>query len=298
MLKWLIMMLCKPRAARAGGGVYMSCEHLPVSCRKQMMKTIGLPVGTGSSILAQFAFNTAAKYGNDIATESSILSFVGSQQFRYVPGQESLNFTVGMLDSVGELVVGSDDIVRVSICALSNPICDDVSSLVLVGFYPFSPDFGLSRILQKQTVLCSLSDSSVVARLSLVAAPEVLPLTAKIDCLPCQPGQSRTENQQYGTWSCTKCQSGEYVVDPNNPAFRCQQCPQGAICDGDKLHGKVPGSVWAPDLATGRYVLTMCPEVRNAHIRVCSSSVGFAQKSTVLKLLCLNLAGIPAHRIN
>jgi hypothetical protein len=270
-------MVCKLRAARAGGGVYIACEHLPMSCRDQMSKTIGLPISSGSSVQAQFALNYASKYGNDIATQSSKLSFAGPQQFHYIPGQEALNFSVGMLDSMDQLVVGSDDIVRVSICALSNPICDDVSSLVLVGFYPFSPDFGLSRILHKQTVLCSLSDSSVVARLSLVAAPEVLPLTAKIDCLPCQPGQSRTENQQYGTWSCTKCQSGEYVVDPNNPAFRCQQCPQGAICDGDKVNGKVPGSVWAPDLATGRYVLTKCPEVRLACIRVCSGSVGLLE---------------------
>ena len=255
------MMFCKLFIARAGGGVYIACDHLPMSCRIQMRKTIGLPIGSGSSILAQFASNSALKYGNDIATESSELSFVGSQQLHYIPGQDALNFTVGMLDSMDQLVVGSDDVIRVSICSPANPMCDDISSLVLVGFYPFSPDIGLSSIMHKQTVLCALSESIVVVRLSLIAAPEVPPLTAKVYCLQCLPGQSRTENQQYGTWSCTKCQSGEYVVDPNNPAFRCQQCPQGAICDGNMLRGKVPGSVWVPDLTTGRYLLTKCPEV-------------------------------------
>ncbi len=262
----LILTLCCAReAARAGGGVYIDCDHLPVSCQKQLRKNIGIPVGLGSSLVAQFALNSAAKYGVDIATGSSMLSFIGTQQLRYTPGQEYLNFTVGMFDSMKQLVIGSDDIVRVSICAITNPICDDMSSLVLVGFYPFSQDFGLSRIIEKQTAVCSLFDSGVIARFSLVAAPEVLPLTTKVDCLPCKPGQSKTENRQYGTWSCIKCQPEEYIIDPNNAAFRCQQCPQGAICYDGELRGRVPGSLWVPNMATGQYLLMKCPEVR-AHI--------------------------------
>jgi hypothetical protein len=279
-------------AASAGGGVFIACDHLPVSCRNQMRKAIGLPVGSGSSTFAQFDSNTASKYGNDVATESSTLSFVGQQQFHYIPGQESLNFTVGMLDSMDELVVGSDDIVRVSICALSNPLCEDITSLVLVGFYPFAPESGLSRIMDKQTVLCSLSASGVVARLSLVAAPKVLPLTARIECLPCQQGQSRAENQHHGTWSCKKCQHGEYVLDPNNPAFGCQQCPQGAICSGGELQGRVPGSLWVPDFATGQYLLTKCPEVRANLIEV------YTNVQSLIFRLALHGAGLPANGID
>jgi hypothetical protein len=262
-----LILCCANVAAQAGGGVYIGCDHLPVSCQKQLRKNIGIPVGSGSSLQAQFALNSAAKYGMDIATGPSMLSFVGSQQLRYTPGQECLNFTVGMFDSMKQLIVGSDDIVRVSICAISNPICDDISSLVLVGFYPFSLDFGISRIFDKQTVVCSLLDSSVIARFSLVAASEVVPLTTKVECLPCKPGQSRTENLQYGTWSCITCQPDEYIIDPNNPAFRCQQCPQGAICYDGELRGRVPGTQWVPDLERGQYLLIKCPEVR-AHILV------------------------------
>ena len=57
--KTLIVMVCKLRAARAGGGVYIACEHLPMSCRDQMSKTIGLPISSGSSVQAQFALNNS-----------------------------------------------------------------------------------------------------------------------------------------------------------------------------------------------------------------------------------------------
>ena len=58
---------------------------------------------------------------------------------------------------------------------------------------------------------------------------------------------------------CLKCNSDEYIVDSNNSNFTCQQCPQGAICNGNILTGAINGSVWTVDERSGLYVLTSCP---------------------------------------
>ncbi len=215
------------------------------------------------SLASQFVSNIALLYGNDIGTEPATLSFFDAeaQQYSYIPGQESLNFTIAMHDALGALVVGSKDIIRVNICALSNLRCDDLSSLVLVGFYPFEPNSCISWINTKQIVMCSLAQKRVIVRLSLVASPETLPLTTEIGCLPCGPGQARKEDFQRGIWYCLACEPGEYVVDPNNPTFGCQQCPQGALCERGELQGRTPGSLWLPEPETGLYRLAKCPEV-------------------------------------
>ena len=61
-----------------------------------------------------------------------------------------------------------------------------------------------------------------------------------------------------GTWVCIQCEAGTYIVDPNNAAHSCEQCPAGAVCSGGALVGKTAGSVWEPDVS-GRYQLAGCP---------------------------------------
>ncbi len=59
---------------------------------------------------------------------------------------------------------------------------------------------------------------------------------------------------------CLKCESNEYVLDSNNPNYKCNRCPTGAICDGNSLRGRVSGSVWTPENQSGTYSLRYCPK--------------------------------------
>eukprot|EP00292_Cryptomonas_paramecium_P002636 CAMPEP_0113722472 /NCGR_PEP_ID=MMETSP0038_2-20120614/37772_1 /TAXON_ID=2898 /ORGANISM="Cryptomonas paramecium" /LENGTH=2376 /DNA_ID=CAMNT_0000651725 /DNA_START=109 /DNA_END=7236 /DNA_ORIENTATION=+ /assembly_acc=CAM_ASM_000170 len=58
---------------------------------------------------------------------------------------------------------------------------------------------------------------------------------------------------------CIQCGSSQYVIDSNNSAFSCQNCPLGARCDGSTFTSLVEGAVWVVDNSTGRYILQSCP---------------------------------------
>ena len=58
---------------------------------------------------------------------------------------------------------------------------------------------------------------------------------------------------------CVSCLPNQYILNPNVSAYSCQDCPVGAVCNGESLQGLIPGSTWEADLATGQYVLTSCP---------------------------------------
>ena len=81
--------------------------------------------------------------------------------------------------------------------------------------------------------------------------------------MSCPPGHQLV-NAINGKFShdiqqCLPCQQSEYIVSSNNSDFSCQPCPVGAVCDGNSLHGLVPGSKWQVDLDLGRYFLLSCP---------------------------------------
>jgi hypothetical protein len=58
---------------------------------------------------------------------------------------------------------------------------------------------------------------------------------------------------------CHACSLGEYILDSNNSNYSCQLCPAGAYCDGASLKGKIAGSLWVPNYASGIYSLQQCP---------------------------------------
>ena len=58
---------------------------------------------------------------------------------------------------------------------------------------------------------------------------------------------------------CLACSSSSYIGNPNNSNYTCQNCPIGAVCDGNSLTGLVTGSVWSLDASTGIYILISCP---------------------------------------
>ena len=242
----------------------MSCGSLPTSCQAQLIKQAGLPFGNGQLGTVQFISNTASGYGDDLATDASDLFLYGAptaQKYEYVPGDDALNFTVAIYDSLGAMVIGSEDVVRVCLCPASTSQCNQVSSLVPAGFYPFSRQSGLCSVASKQAVVCSLASQSLLVAMSLVASTLVETLFVEIQCLPCKEGQARTEDKRQGIWNCVSCEAGQYVVDSNNSAYRCVQCPQGAFCDGGIMRSRVAGATWVPDPSIGQFRLTSCPVV-------------------------------------
>ena len=60
---------------------------------------------------------------------------------------------------------------------------------------------------------------------------------------------------------CVKCTTDQYIMNSNNPNFRCMKCPVGANCDGNSLKGLVSGSIWRADNVSGIFVLMRCPKV-------------------------------------
>ena len=79
----------------------------------------------------------------------------------------------------------------------------------------------------------------------------------------CPPGHQLV-NMINGAFShdaqnCLACPVTSYIFDPNNDTYSCQPCPVGASCDGNSLVGKVNGSLWTADSATGIYMLQSCP---------------------------------------
>uniref|UniRef100_A0A7S0MMX6 NEK6-subfamily protein kinase n=1 Tax=Cryptomonas curvata TaxID=233186 RepID=A0A7S0MMX6_9CRYP len=58
---------------------------------------------------------------------------------------------------------------------------------------------------------------------------------------------------------CLPCKSNQYILNSESPAFACQDCPKGAVCNGTSLTGLVENSVWQADFDQGLYILKSCP---------------------------------------
>jgi hypothetical protein len=60
---------------------------------------------------------------------------------------------------------------------------------------------------------------------------------------------------------CRRCSTDQYILDSNDPKFKCMSCPAGAICNGGLLQASVQGATWTADVNAGQYVLQSCPKV-------------------------------------
>ena len=179
---------------------------------------------------------------------------------QYVPGLDTINFTVILFDNRSMIVRGSNDVVRVRVCAsVANGDCfDDAASLIPVPFFPFNSQTGLCTAAGGQPIVCASGERSVNVQFSL-AGSEIAPLVASVLCLPCPPGSAQQEDLIHGSWQCVRCGPDQYVLDSNNPSYTCENCPAGAKCNGSALYSLVPGAVWVADVKTGRYLLEACP---------------------------------------
>ena len=84
-----------------------------------------------------------------------------------------------------------------------------------------------------------------------------------IECPAGYQLQNSLTNQQFSqdSQACLKCTVDEYILNSSSPEYTCMKCPIGAICNGQSLKGRVPGSVWKSDMATGIFKLLFCPAV-------------------------------------
>jgi len=193
-----------------------------------------------------------------VASFDSSLSYEGS--FALVPGQQYANITVTRVDGLLQEVPPTDaqEAVSVLLCSSAKPTCNTFTSLTISDYFGFSSE-GFCPILARQLFVCGENETSAVLQVSL-SGSSFPSLSVPIACLPCGWGQSRTRSAQGNAWSCTTCKDEQYVLDPNNEEFTCQDCPQGASCDGNSLVGKVSGSIWTPDYSLGVYRLVYCPK--------------------------------------
>jgi hypothetical protein len=58
---------------------------------------------------------------------------------------------------------------------------------------------------------------------------------------------------------CQACTASQYILDSSDPNCGCQDCPNGAVCNGSTATGLVQDSRWTVDSSLCRTVLVSCP---------------------------------------
>jgi len=264
-------------AGGSGGAIHTGCLNLG-ACQEVFKKAIGLPSPSGEPVkLFTFLSNIAEGFGNDVSSAPNRLT-ITQHATVYVPGKDSLDVTFSLLDSQGQLVAGSDEtpishMIQVLVLPHASD-CSSFSSCELMKLQPPEPylssgahittslldDFDTAIPLKFCQVDVKVVDIRLfVMKSALMDAPAddipTLQKTLTVTCLPCEPGWTRVT--EGGLWTCKKCESSNYIIDPN--LHKCQPCPEGATCDGNQLTPKIKGSVWDEGVSTGVYRLSRCP---------------------------------------
>ena len=232
-----------------------------LKCQRLLLSTIGIP---GTSRISKLSFynNKAAVYGDEIATEPQKLLLGirhASTQTAFVPGLDVLGVSITVYDDLKNQIKRSDLVCMSRVCGSSQALasCSDLSSIVSLQFHLM--DATGAFVIDRYNVPCSLGADGIYIQVALVSYDDLLQSTRSIQCLPCGKGQSMTVDTANNIWYCIQCASNQYVLDSNNASYGCQNCPSGAICDGNSLKGQVDGSVWERDYNLGQYLLISCP---------------------------------------
>ncbi len=246
-----------------------------------------MPTAAGIQPMVHLRGNRATGYGGDVATGPARIAFaagdpagmaiVAGLSSIAVPGMVTLSYTLAIYDGCGAIVRGSTDlVVRVRVCPTSAGStseavkageaakCSDSSSLLSSTYYPVDAATGLCHVSDQQPLACSISAAAILVHFSIPALTQagLSPLVHRVECHPCGLGQQRKEFPTTGrptVWLCADCTEQQYVIDSNNVQHWCQDCPNGAMCNGSGLVGRVAESVWVPDNTTGQYRLVYCP---------------------------------------
>jgi predicted outer membrane repeat protein len=220
--------------AQSGGAIFVKCPALK-QCAETFSRnnTIGaLP----SLPKAEFHLNNVSAYGKSIATMATLIAWHGTLAsiITLVPGQQTLSFAVESYDSLGQLVVGSEDIIEVLICREEPGPCTAQSAILTPQYVGFDAATGRSAVDMAvecplgKTVSLIAMNTSMLFQVRVVGSTDVPHLVGRIRCSMCQKGQRLVTHDSRGTWSCERCSQGTYNINPLTGI--CLVCPSTATC--------------------------------------------------------------------
>ncbi len=224
--------LLRNNRARAGGAVYVECREIGNHCAEAF--GADNRIGTLPKLpKVEFAGNAAFSYGNDVATKGVSMAWHErgtTSIIELVPGQRPLSLAVKLFDSQGSLVKGSEDIIEVLICAVTDA-CTLSSASVPAVNQGFDFVTGLSNI--KTNVECAaMSDMEMVTemlfQIRVIGAEFIPKVSGRIRCMMCRRGQRMVTYPSRGTWSCEVCGPDTYNLNPLTG--KCLVCPSSATC--------------------------------------------------------------------
>ena len=231
----------------SGGAVYTDCDVLLPTCTKLMTTVrLGVPGAYGRNY---FRANAAGGYGSDVATAPSRLVMPNRSATAYVPGQDSVDLTLQLLDGLGTVVNGDGLPYVITMLLCQTADCSLSNALRTPTFFALD----VNQVRTTGTTLVCPDRSDVYAFFYLTGTTATrLQQTLRLQCLPCRAGQERV--QTTNIWRCDSCLATQYIVDPNHNA--CRKCPSGAKCDGSGLVG-LDGSGW--QILGDLYRIVSCP---------------------------------------
>ena len=251
-------------------------------CKSILNQTAGVPHSKGPPpSKVRFASNFGLLYGNNIASQPAYmnLKYDSKDISSFVPWIDSISLDVYVHDFLGSLVRISDFVCRSWVCSPESAKCSDITSLLPPSFFSLS-NTG-SCAVELSQVVCAIQADAVRVVVTLVLLDAVDQVASTYNCLPCQNGQSRKVDYEKGIWWCLTCSSNQYIIDPNNVSYSCQDCPVGAVCNGSSLHGLISESLWTADKESGRYILMSCPLGYELHTASKESLFSFIGQSCV-----------------
>eukprot|EP00961_Rhodomonas_salina_P137027 1843268-Rhodomonas_salina.1 len=184
-----VMVLLQGNSAAAGGGFFSACQ-LGV-CTDLMSRKVGLPSWnkTYPSFL-ECRDNVATRYGANAASTPTGMVVADGHQAKLVPGQDVLNVTLSLVDSLGQQVDGrvEQHFVEMLVCAARDG-CSLTSSLqpMTILFY----NSGAQMHIAEQEVLlryCSYGGSPLFVMFTTRTQQGTVTATVEVECTPCQQG--------------------------------------------------------------------------------------------------------------
>jgi len=246
-------------AGMGGGALHFACSGMGKDCEAELNRQIKMFSDVRGASLEgptyRLSNNSAGKFGPDVATGPAFIKWT-SLPIKFAPGIDKLDVEVAIHDWNGNTIHGTSATVGFTVCHF-NTSCDQSGT----AWTPLKSRQDTMGLMAVQLVAkeCKVGSNRLAVRAELVESQlNLLTGMAEVEC-SCGPGQNRVQREEQSTWWCQSCASGQYVVDPNNPNHSCMPCPEGAICSDGTVTGRLQGSSWEIDIASGVYKLTKCP---------------------------------------
>jgi hypothetical protein len=184
----------------------------------------------------RLAANRALWFGSNVASDPAQLQIINYTYVtadipntattftavQLVPGQDKFSFNAWILDDLSQVVMGLEYACRILICPSVTLVCSEDSSLLAPAYISIDRASGLVRAADI-SLMCPVDGGSVRVQISLASMSSIL-TWFDVKCVPCRAGHARTLTADGRAWWCNRCSSKQYVIDPNNPIFRCEVC--------------------------------------------------------------------------